>query len=150
MKRQCGDLLVIKMSDGNVMTQYLTPANHQTLEQDWGNLSERVADLMAEHHPDKTAVGFALADAEGLSERMKAAGVTLDDLEVAETVRVPSGATPLPSRDKPLARLQPTDRVVCMPRTMAVAREANGASTDATARIPTRGESDVTTEGKRQ
>ncbi len=109
----CGNLLVIKMDDGNCMTQHLVCNGCAT--QEWGNLSARVSALMTAHHPAKEALAYALTNANSIDATLLAAGKNIDEVAVTRKRSVPDGNTALERTDIQLAEMADTDFVVSLP-----------------------------------
>lgn len=112
METDHGDLLVIKLSDGNCMTEHIA---QPTSDQDWGDLAQRVSALMTTHHADKTATDYALADANRIIDELDANGISIDTCAVTQKSDIPPGNTAIPPTGQTLADMAGSDSVVSYP-----------------------------------
>ena len=111
-----GNLLVIKMNDGNVMTSYMTPVDMNGT-QHWGKgLGHYVRILMKTHHPDKEVVAFALTEAETFSKKVADTGSTIDDCLVVMKKDIPVGNIVAPPCDLGLGEMAAETFVVVIPK----------------------------------
>lgn len=103
-----GDIVLIKMSDGKTMTS--------SRYDGFGDAAAQqiiVDELMAKHHPNKTAISFAIADAEEVSDLMDAGASLDDDFAIVTKSNIPNGSTGIAKTGQAMSDLTNTDECVC-------------------------------------